>query len=346
MSEVLFSTNKNGVATITLNRPKAINSLTSDMLVPIRQKLQEWEHNKEVCLVILKGEGTKGFCAGGDIKSLYQAKENQEALETAKSFFEEEYKTDLFIYQFSKPIVACLDGVVMGGGVGLTYGASHKIVTERTKWAMPEMNIGFFPDVGAAYFLNKAPGYVGRYLALTAKIITAADIMYINGANAFLQNEKLTDLLAQIDNINWHEENTESTLEQLIETYRGTPSLAGDIASLQSTIDRHFSFPTMEEIIASLSADTSEFAIKAKKDLLSKSPVSLKVTLKQLLDGEEKTLEKCLQTDLILATNFMKHDDFYEGVRSVLVDKDQNPAYQYNLLRDVSQELVDSFFRL
>lgn len=177
MTDVLFSTSDNGVATITLNRPKAINSLTYDMLLPIRQKLHEWDRNKDIHLVILKGAGSKGFCAGGDIKTLYQAKESPEALKAAESFFEEEYKTDHSVYQFSKPIVACLDGIVMGGGVGLTYGASLRIVTERTKWAMLEMNIGFFPDVGAAYFLNKAPGYVGRYVALTTKVLTATDVM-------------------------------------------------------------------------------------------------------------------------------------------------------------------------
>lgn len=344
MTDVLFSIRDNGVATITLNRPKAINSLTYDMLLPIRQKLHEWDRNEDICLVLLKSAGSKGFCAGGDIKTLYQAKESPEALKAAESFFEEEYKTDHSVYQFSKPIVACLDGIVMGGGVGLTYGASHRIVTESTKWAMPEMNIGFFPDVGAAYFLNKAPGYVGRYVALTAKVLTATDVMYINGADAFLQSDKLSALLAQIDRVDWHKENTESTLNQLIGTFSSRPTLEGKIAPFQSTIDQHFSYSTIDEIMESLSTDTSEFANRVKKELLLKSPISLKVTLKQLIDGEEKTLESCFQTDLILAKNFMKHDDFYEGVRSVLIDKDQNPSYQYSKTTDVSSSIVDSFF--
>lgn len=145
---VLFSVSENGVASITLNRPKALNSLSYDMPQPIGQKLKEWEHDERIALIVLKGAGTKGFCAGGDIKTLYEARSNEAALQHAERFFEEEYEIDTYIYQYKKPIIACLDGIVMGGGVGLTNGAKYRIVTERTKWAMPEMNIGFFPDVG------------------------------------------------------------------------------------------------------------------------------------------------------------------------------------------------------
>jgi len=233
----------------------------------------------------------------------------------------------------------------MGGGVGLSYGASHRIVTEKTKWAMPEMNIGFFPDVGAAYFLNNAPGYVGRYLALTATILHAYDVLYINGADAFIPNENLTDLLNQVEDTNWHAVNAEKKLQQIIDTYTDHPAHDGQIAPLQAKIDRHFSYDTVEKIIESLASDTSEFAIKTKEILLSKSPVSLKVTLKQLIEGKGKSLAACLETDLILAKNFMKHEDFFEGVRSVLIDKDQNPQYRYKQLSDVSTALIASFFK-
>jgi len=167
-NEVLFSISDNGVATILLNRPKALNSLSLEMVQAIGTTLEDWANNNQVKAVVMKGAGTKGLCAGGDIKTLYAAKDSAEGLEKANDFFITEYKTDLAVAQFPKPIIACLDGIVMGGGVGLTNGASMRIVTERTIWAMPEMTIGFFPDVGAAYFLNKAPGFVGRYLALTA----------------------------------------------------------------------------------------------------------------------------------------------------------------------------------
>ncbi|WP_373893261.1 enoyl-CoA hydratase/isomerase family protein [Virgibacillus natechei] len=346
MDEVLFSTSENGVATITLNQPKSINALTYNMLVPIRQKLMTWDQDNTIRIVILKGAGSKGFCAGGDIKTLYQAKDQQQdALQAAEEFFAVEYKTDLLLSQFSKPIIACLDGVVMGGGVGLSYGASHRIVTERTKWSMPEMNIGFFPDVGAASYLNKAPGYIGRYLALTASNLRAADVLYINGADNFIPSDRLTDLFSQVEATNWHTENTNETLRQLLDAYSDHPGNNGELANLQATIDQHFSYETVEKIVESLATDSSEFAVQTKEILLSKSPVSLKVTLEQLMRGEEKTLEECLQTDFILAKNFIRHDDFFEGVRSVLIDKEKNQQYKYKQLADVSRELVDEFFK-
>jgi enoyl-CoA hydratase/carnithine racemase len=342
--EVLFSVNNNGVAFITLNRPKAINSLSYEMVTMIGQKLKEWEKDDQVLLVILTGAGTKGFCAGGDIKALYEARVSQSALHNAEQFFEEEYKVDQFIYTFSKPIIACLDGIVMGGGVGLTYGASYKVVTERTKWAMPEMNIGFFPDVGAAYFLNKAPGYIGRYLALTGAVIEAADVMYINGADHYMPYEKLNAFLSDVEEIHWHDRELDSTIKQLINNYSEELANESQLASLQEDIDHHFSFPTVEAILASLEEKQSNFAMKTKQTLLSKSPSSLKVTLQQLIEGEEKTLKECFATDLTLAKNFLKHKDFFEGVRSVLIDKDKNPRYMYKHLSDVSEEMVTSFF--
>src|SRR5699024_3559278 len=175
MAEILYSTNDNGVATITLDRPKALNSLTHNMVASMKEKLAEWQHDDSVQVIVMKSSSERAFCAGGDILTLHAAKESDEAMKAAEEFFDTEYETDQFIYEYTKPIIAVLDGVVMGGGVGISFGASHRIVTEKTKWAMPEMNIGFFPDVGAAYFLNKTPGELGKYLALTASIIPAED---------------------------------------------------------------------------------------------------------------------------------------------------------------------------
>ncbi|CAG9613421.1 1,4-dihydroxy-2-naphthoyl-CoA synthase [Bacillus rhizoplanae] len=344
--QVLFSTNENGVATITLNRPKALNSLSYEMIGPITQKLKDWEVDDQIHLVLIKGAGTKGLCAGGDIKTLYEARLHESAMQKAEQFFEDEYKLDMLVYKFSKPIIACLDGFVMGGGVGLTYGASHRIVTEKTKWAMPEMNIGFFPDVGAAYFLNKSPGYIGRYLALTASVIKAPDVLYINGADFYMTNENLNAFLNRVEHIDWPVKDIHTTLTQLVNDYSELPVNESELSSFQTDINNHFSFHTVEEIVHSLEKDASHFAAKTKETILSKSPFSLKITLKQLIDGEEKTLEDCFNTDLVLAKNFMKHEDFFEGVRSVVIDKDQNPQYKYKQLEDVSDEVVNSFFNL
>ena len=339
-NEVLFSISDNGVATILLNRPKALNSLTLEMVQAIGTTLTDWAENDQVKAVIMKGSGTKGLCAGGDIKTLYAAKDSADGLEKAHNFFITEYRTDLAVAQFPKPIIACLDGIVMGGGVGLTYGASTRIVTERTIWAMPEMTIGFFPDVGAAYFLNKAPGFIGRYLALTATQWKAADVLYMNAADHFILHDNLQLFLQELEQIEWQD----STLDTLLAKYTADQPEEGKLASLQQEIDMHFSKETVEAIIDSLGKSNTPFAKETRETMLSKSPVSLKVTLKQIVSGQSKTLKECLATDLILAKNFMKHEDFFEGVRSVLIDKDLTPQYNYPLLSSVSEEMVNRFF--
>lgn len=344
-NEVLFSANDNGVATITLNRPKALNSLSYEMVKELGQKLEEWQTDDSICLVVLNGAGEKGFCAGGDIKALYQSNSSDAAYQDAKQFFKVEYEVDRLIYTFPKPIIACLDGIVMGGGVGLAYGASHKIVTERTKWAMPEMNIAFFPDVGAAYFLNKAPGYLGRYLALTASVITAADILYIKAADIYMTQDALGEFILAVNETNWHGRSIENTLQDLIESYVSSPNEESQLHNQEELINEHFAFNTIEDIILSLEEKGDAFAEETKKTILSKSPFSLKITLKQLIDGENKTIEECLATDLTLATNFMKHHDFFEGVRTVLIDKGQTPQYRYKKFADVSEKVVNDFFK-
>ncbi|TQR18466.1 enoyl-CoA hydratase/isomerase family protein [Psychrobacillus soli] len=344
-NEVLFSTNDNGVATITLNRPKALNSLSYEMVKQIGQKLEEWQTDDNIHVVILNGAGEKGFCAGGDIKALYESNTSEAALQEAKQFFKVEYEVDRLIYTFPKPIIACLNGIVMGGGVGLSYGASHKIVTERTKWAMPEMNIAFFPDVGAAYFLNKAPGYLGRYLALTASVITAADILYIKAGDIYMTQEALGEFILAVNETNWHGRSIQNTLQDLIENYASSPKEESELQIREESINEHFAFDTIEGIISSLEDKDDAFTKETKKTILSKSPFSLKITLKQLIDGQNKTIEECLATDLTLATNFMKHHDFFEGVRTVLIDKGQIPQYTYKKLSDVSEKVVNDFFK-
>lgn len=344
-AEVLFSVNQNGVAVIGLNRPKALNALSHEMVRAIGGKLIEWKTDRNVSIVVIKGAGSKGLCAGGDIKTIYEARSSETALRKAEDFFEEEYEVDMAIYQFPKPIIAYLDGIVMGGGVGLTYGASHRIVTERTKWSMPEMNIGFFPDVGGAYFLNKAPGHLGRYLALTASTIQAPDVLYMNGADVYMESDTMKYFIEKVENTDWTKVKVDEKLDQLIDEYRTQPSQESKLAPFQKEIDQHFAFETVEEILRSLDSEGSDFCVKIKKLLLSKSPFSLKITLKQLNDGKEKTLKECFATDLMLAKNFLKHGDFYEGVRSILIDRDQSPNYEYKHVSDVTDDIVNKFLK-
>jgi len=346
MEEIYTNVNENGVATITLNNPKALNSINLNMVQLLQKQLKEWENNDKIKLIIMKGSGDRAFSAGGDIKSLYTANTDEKVKQDAIQFFNEEYVLDAYLAQYPKPIIANLDGIVMGGGVGLAYHADYRIVSEKTKWAMPEMNLGFFPDVGAGYFLNKAPGYVGRYLALTGNIINGKEAIYINAADYLLESNNIAETLDKINTTNLADKDVQSTLTEIFEKAHNSSILENNLENDEVSIRQHFNNDTVEEILASLNTDASEFAKETNEVIAAKSPVSVKVTLEHLIRCKEKSLEAVLDVDKILATNFLEHDDFYEGVRSVLIDKDKQPSYHYDSLEKVSKAFVDSFFSL
>jgi len=349
MSEVYSKVNDNGVATLTLNNPKALNSINLNMVQLIKKELTKWENDEDVKLIIIEGEGDRAFCAGGDIKSLYAANNDTEVKEGADQFFEEEYELDAYIYEYPKPIVADLSGIVMGGGVGLSFHTDYRIVSEKTKWAMPEMSLGFFPDVGAGYFLNKAPGYYGRYLALSGETINGNDAIFINAADYLIPSERVNDVLNIIKETKWNSDTTSDNIKDklaaILISEADDSLVENKISHYEAEVNKHFAYNTVEEIVASLEADTSDFANETKKTILSMSPVSLKVALKHVIDSENKTLKETLIYDEVIAKNFLNHDDFYEGVRSVLIDKDRMPNYEYKTLSDVNDDLVKSFFK-
>ncbi len=344
MGEVLVVKHENGLGELILNRPKALNSLNTDMLLIIQKALEEWKTDDSVQAVLLRSDLERALCAGGDIKMLHAAQESEENRQAAMNFFDIEYDVDLMIAEYDKPIIAYLNGIVMGGGVGLTQGASHRIVTETTRWAMPEMNIGFFPDVGGSYFLNRAPGQVGRYLALSASTIGAQDAIYAKVADEYVLSENLSALTEDLKRADFSNGSAKEVVEQAIAKVRATFDGEGKLEQQRAAIDEHFAKETVEDIIASLESADDEFSQKTASIVKGKSPVSLKVTLEQLKRGEGKSLKDCLAMELNIGSNFLKHKDFYEGIRSVVIDKDQNPQYEYKNLEDVSEAFVDSFF--
>ncbi|NEU30981.1 enoyl-CoA hydratase/isomerase family protein [bacterium LRH843] len=336
---------KNGVGWIRLNRPNVLNSINVEVVEIIYEALEEWKNNEEVALICMYGEGEKGLCAGGDMRKFYDLRVNGvEAY--AEEFFTKEYQMDYEIHHYPKPIVIYMNGVVMGGGVGLSVGATHRIATEKTKWAMPEMNIGFFPDVGASYFLNKMPGFAGRYLALTAQVIQASDALYSGVADYYLDSKNWQALKNDMIEKTWTSDSATSDLSQLLKRHCTTSSASSTIALLQEKIDHHFQYDTIEEIVSSLKevAESDEWAEQTMTILLSKSPTSLKVTLRQLKEGKHKSLQECFEMEKKMAIQFMKCSDFYEGVRSVLVDKDRSPKWNPSTLADVKEEEIIPFF--
>lgn len=345
-SSVLFDV-RNGIGWIKLNRPRTLNSLNLEIATAIKEHLEAWKTNPDVALICVLGAGDKGLCAGGDIRDLYDHRASN-IKEHASAFFTTEYLMDHAFWDFPKPILVYMDGIVMGGGVGLSVGATHRIVTERTKWAMPEMNIGFFPDVGSSYFLNQLPGAVGRYLALTSAVLTPEDVLYLGFADYYLEKKHWEGLEQALRDKYWTVGNAIRDLNELLAKYCKTTYENSTLKELQDKINDHFSFDTVEEIVFSLEQASEKgdgWAGKTKNELLAKSPTSLKVALKQLQEGKGQSYVDCLRMELNIAMNFMTHHDFYEGVRSMLVDKDKNPRWDPESLEEVSTETVSSFFR-
>ncbi|WP_240675905.1 enoyl-CoA hydratase/isomerase family protein [Ammoniphilus sp. CFH 90114] len=336
-----------GVGWITLNRPRALNALSYEMVTELEQIFMNWKDDDQVSLIYLEGAGERGLCAGGDIRSLYDRRD-ADIIPFATPYFQSEYRMDYLIHHYPKPVIAIMDGYVMGGGVGISNGASLRMVTEKTKWAMPEMNIGFFPDVGASYFLSQMPGSFGTYLALTAETITAADVLFLGAADYYVQSERLADLKQAVQQEDWTTvDSLEQGLDRLVKRFSESSPLSSTLKQAQDKVNHHFSLGTIEAILQSLKqaaklGDT--WAEEKARTLEEKSPTSLKIALEQIKRGRTLSLGECFQMEINLGMNFMVSDDFHEGVRAVVVDKDRRPRWNPPTLEEVSEEDVLRYF--
>jgi enoyl-CoA hydratase/carnithine racemase len=302
-----------GVATVTLNRPSALNALSYGMLETLTQWLDAWEHDDRVRKVVLRGAGEKSFCAGGDIRALHSGiRANDPGV---YRFFEVEYALDFRIHTYPKTVVALIDGIVMGGGMGISQGADVRIVGERTKMAMPETAIGLFPDVGGSYFLSRVPGKLGIYLGLVGPTLRAADALYCG----------------------------------LADVYAGTAPLGeAELAPLRPAIDEHFAKPTVDAILDSLRredrAQFRDWAATTLDALAKRSPTMLAVTLEQLHRGATLSLADCFRMELNLIHGCFEQGDILEGIRALIVDKDNQPRWNPAKLAEVARGAVEKFF--
>jgi enoyl-CoA hydratase len=328
---------------ITLNRPNALNALTLDMAVAMTSLLREWASDPAVGVVLLDGAGERGFCAGGDIRALYDAAKTG-VIKTGDSlparFWATEYKLNVLVARFPKPVVAVMDGLVMGGGVGLSAHAGFRVVTDRSAIAMPEVQIGFFPDVGACYLLSRAPGYGGTYLALTGHRIGAADAIYCNLADIHIAADRPSALpTALADCRSCHE----------VRTRLGELAVAAAPARLPGErrwIDACFGAGDVEEIFARLQASNDENARPALEAMRKASPTSLKVALRNLRSAATfNRVEESFQQDYRIAMACVAGHDFIEGIRATIVDKDRKPRWQPDTIEAVTPALVDRHFR-
>jgi enoyl-CoA hydratase len=325
---------------IRLNRPKAINAVTLEMFRDTDKALDRFESDPAVGLILLEGAGERGLCAGGDIRALYES--SKERGDLGKILWREEYILNARIAKFPKPYVAFMDGIVMGGGVGLAAHGSHRIVTDRTKLAMPEVGLGFFPDVGGTWLLSRSPGEIGTYFGLTGQTMNGPDAVYAGFADAVVPSARLAGLREALTKIRAGARSAD--VKTAIDGF-ATGETSGPVAALQASIDNWFAHDRMEDIFAALHLDGSELALSTLKTLNEKSPRGMVVTLKLLrLARAASSLQECLVREYRAALEVFASDDFREGVRAAVIDKDRNPRWSPPRIEDVTPEMVSPYF--
>jgi enoyl-CoA hydratase len=331
---------------ITLNRAKALNALSLDMIRKLTAALLAWRDDPRVERVGVRGMGKEGpfgsFCAGGDIRFFHQAVLAGDP--RLEDFFTEEYTLNHLIHAYPKPYVVFMDGIVMGGGMGISaHGSDYglRIATERTKMAMPETNIGLFPDVGGGWFLARCPGRIGEYLALTGQLIGGADALAARLADGLLPAAELPTL--------WESLADRDLFERLRERMRNAPAAAGELAAQRADIDHFFALPSVAAIVAALEADGSAWATQTAALLRKRSPLMLHVTLEHLRRARHMTLA----TDLRMERDMVRHcfhlrpgpaSETFEGIRALVIDKDHAPRWNPQRIEDVTPEMVQAFF--
>jgi len=316
-----------------LNRPKALNSLTLQMVRLLDEGLTEFETDDRIASVLITGAGERGLCAGGDIIALYASIKAADG--EAARFWAEEYRLNARIADYSKPYVAFMDGITMGGGVGVSAHGTHRIVTDRSQLAMPETSIGFFPDVGVTWILgHHAPGEIGTYLGLSGASFNAGDAVYAGFADYYVPANRLDALIAALAALPAGAEGV--AVADAIGTLSG-PVPASVLAENRAAIDATFCANTVEEIIVALEAQGTEFAQDTLKVLAEKSPTSLKFALVLLRAARSSSnLKQCLIRDFAAAEVILNGPDFYEGVRAAVIDKDRNPKWVPETLAEVT----------
>jgi len=347
--DILFD-RSGGLATVTLNRPQALNAFTLAMYRRFDPMLREWAADSSVHAVAIRGAGGRAFCAGGDVRAVYEAGRGIAGpADFTAVFFREEYELLYRLHRFPKPYIAIVDGITMGGGMGVSVNGAYRIATERTMMAMPETAIGLFPDVGATRFLNLCPGGVGRYLGLTGARLGAADVLYCGLATHFVPQERVAALLDALAALRWEGGRERAQAEAVLAEFAddpGPPPLAG----LRPVIDHSFDGATVEAILGALSGLAAaggaapEWAAATRAGLLTKSPTSLKITLRQLDVGRCFDLAAALVLEYRMTQHVMAAHDFYEGVRAAIIDKDQKPAWRPASLAEVDEALVAGYF--
>lgn len=338
-TEVLFE-EQNHLGIITLNRPAALNSLNHSMIHAIYNQLKSWEFVDNIKAVLIRAVPGRAFCAGGDLRLTYDRIKAKDPI--MADFFRDEYQLNRKIFHYPKPYIALLDGITMGGGVGISLHGSHRIATDKLLFAMPETGIGFFPDVGGTYFLPRLPGRIGYYLGLTGARVVSDECVKLGLADVKISQDAITDLTNELMQESFTGD-AHAVVSKIIEQYR-LPVHASPLLEQQQAIDHCFAGSTMEEIVAALKNSTNPLCSDAAIALAQKSPTSLKITLRALQQGKHSDFDECMRQEFRLVSRFLLGHDFAEGIRAVIIDKDQKPQWKPAVIEDVKEAEVDKYF--
>ncbi len=334
----------------TLNAEKSLNALSLDMIDTLTHQLMEWSIDDKLACVVLRGAGDKAFCAGGDIVKLYESmKQSPNGPNPyAENFFTREYNLDYLIHTYSKPIICIGHGVVMGGGLGLFAGATHRVVTEHSRIAMPEISIGLFPDVGGTWFLNKMPDNCGLYLGLTGASINATDALYLTLATHFISSDNRSSLIRQLKSAKWSDntksngsvvDNVLNSLSEYTESIK-PPAQVEKHQTLIKHLTSHNSLPEIVSAITELETE-DKWLSRGVSALKEGCPTTAKIVFHQITNGHNLSLKEVFKSELIIAIQCTRHPDFTEGVRALLIEKDNTPHWFFNNIESVTESWLN-----
>lgn len=339
---------------ITLSVKATLNSLTLEMVDLLQKQLDAWADNPEIVLVFIEGAGEKAFCAGGDVQALHQSATEKPGgpCDYAETFFAREYRMNYTLHTYPKPIICWGHGIVMGGGLGVLAGCSHRVVTQATRIAMPEVTIALFPDVGGSWFLNRAPGHSGRFLAMTGASINAADAIFVGFADWFIADAHKESVIEHLQTQDWAANNDENhaRVSHVLRPFSDKSvdhRSAGQVQPHLETINGLMNEGTVHQVIDRLSQlETDDrWLSKARNNLSHGSKLAALWIDHQLRVTRHSSLKEVFQSELRLATQIVRHPEFSEGVRALLIDKDQKPAWQFASSRDVPSDVLAGFFK-
>ena len=360
--DVIRCENGREIGIATLNKPEALNALDLEMVNLLLLQLREWQQRDDIAMVVLDSRGDKAFCAGGDVVSMHRAMAKMHTQSGDKThfhaadipslietFFTQEYRLDYLIHRFEKPIMVWGNGIIMGGGLGLMAGASHRIVTQSSRIAMPEVSIGLYPDVGGSWFLNRMPNGCGKFLGITGASVNAADALYVGLADHLIAHEQKSEVLNQLKAIAWEAEATHN--HRLLSHYCQSVSVAAQkpaqVETHQDKISELAEHASVEQYIAQLLAletDQDKWLEQAQSSVLYGSPITMKLVFEQLHRASTMTLAECFQMELTMSCRCATLGEFEEGVRALLVDKDRKPNWLFKSLDTVPDEVIATFF--